>query len=233
MSKEELSPLWGMIAALGAGALFLVFWLGVGIPLPWSVGAGGLAYGALWLILRGGLKTDTREKLLDTNFVDLPLAKKVVEEGRINIRELREVMGNFSKDRPFYKKLEKVAALLELIVKDVEVDPRDAPAAGAFLGFQGKAAARLGLMAWNLEEKGASLTQTKETMTKVEYTLDRLITGCEHHLSRLQEDNVSELNAELEVLESSLGLERGFDQELEEAQEKSAKILGTGTRGSS
>lgn len=210
------NSLGGLLAGAAAGGLFLLFWLVLGVPLVGSAVAGVAAYAGVWFMLRG-LPSGKQEKPLDLNFVDKDLARKTVVEGTALLGEFREAWGKFSRGSAFLPSLKKLDELMAAVIRDVEQDPKDAPAAGAFLRFQGQTALRITKMAFDLETRPAAGVQTSELRERIEKLLEKLLRAFSQHLAHLQQDNVNELQAELEVLESSLGLESDFDQELEKA----------------
>lgn len=190
-----------LLAGLGAAILFTVFWLPVGLPLGWSAGAALLAYGALWLMLKGGDKE--RDGAYEP-FVDKPLAAKTAAAARAKAGALRSLLatsGGRPADRP---RFERIASLLEAIASDVEADPKDAVAAKAFVEANGEAVLRIAKLALELESRGASAAQLSEARDRLDRNLDRLERAFNAHLASLQEDNLAELQAELDVLEESL-----------------------------
>lgn len=228
MARKEEGGIWGLVAAAGAAGLFFLLWLVIGVPLEFSALAGALGYGALWFVLRGMKpRPDDAEVRLNTAFVDKDLAAKTVAEGRAAASELRGLLGGFAAGHPLSGRFKTLARLLDAIAADVEADPKDAPAAAAFLGFQGQAAARLARLTLDLEGRGASGGQIEALRARLAPTLDRLVKAFEQHLAHLQEDNLAEIQAELDVLENSLGLDDGFETELRAAAEAAGRE-GTG-----
>jgi hypothetical protein len=194
-----------LISSAGAAGLFFGFWLVLGVPLPWSAGAGVAGYAALWLLasgLRGIKKPETAASL--TDYVDIELARKTVASGRASAAALRSRIPELGRGNPLVGRGIRIAELLEAIASDVESDPKDAPAAHAFLDYQGDAASRLVKLAIDLAKRGGSPDQIAEAQAKLERTFALLEGALEHHLARLQEDNLAELQSELEVLEESL-----------------------------
>ena len=137
------SGMAALASSLGAAGLFFTFWLIVGVPLPWSAGAGVAGYAALWMLISGALRTGgTEEKPLDTNFVDTELARKTIAAGRAAAKDLRDRIPELGRSNPLSRRCSRLAELLDAIASDVESDPKDAPAAHAFLSYQGEAGPR-------------------------------------------------------------------------------------------
>lgn len=209
------SGLAALLSSAGASALFFMFWLVVGLPLPWSAGAGIAGYAALWLLLAGvGGKGTADEKPLVMDYVDAELAKKTVAAGRAAAAALRERLPELGRSNPLSIRCSRIAQLLDAIASDVESDPKDAPAAQIFLNYQGEAASRLTRMAIELGKRGGSEAQIAETGARIERTFGLLESALESQLARLQEDNIAELQSELEVLEESLSEDASFEAEL-------------------
>jgi len=206
------SPVKALAAAAGAGGLFLAFWLGLGVPLPFSVAAGAAGYGALWLVLRNAFVRPPEGALGD--FVDLALAERTVERGRILAAGLRETAARFRAGDTLRPRLARLAEALDAIAKDVAADPKDAGTASVFLGVQGESAARIARLALDLETRGASREQLAEAREKISAAMDSLVDAHERLLAHLQEDNMAELQAELDVLEQSMGLDERLEREL-------------------
>lgn len=215
MSAGKGSGLAALFSSLGAAALFFLFWLVVGLPLPWSAGAGIAGYAALWLVFSGSQKKIAlEEKPLTMDYVDEELARKTVMAGRAAAAALREKLPELGRGNPLARRCARLAELLEAIAADVESDPKDAPAAFSFLGYQGDVASRLTRLAIDLERRGGSEAQVAESRARLERTFGLLESALEKHLSRLQEDNMAELRSEIEVLEESLSAEAAFEAEL-------------------
>ncbi len=198
----------GPASAVGAGGLFVLLWLVLGVPLPFSLVAGAAGFGALWYMLKGRrVEPDESPRLEE--FVDLDMARKTAAQGRELAASLQEQIARLPRGDRMGARLSRLVELLVAIVKDIESDPKDATAARAFLGFQGESALRIARLALDMQARGASEAQLRDARAKIESSLDRLIRAHELHLARLQEDNIAELQGELEALEESLAIEDG------------------------
>jgi hypothetical protein len=212
-------------AAIGSGTLFLVSWFAIALPLPFALAVGAAAYVALWFVGREvGEKLFPPERPLDLNFVDLELAASTEALGKESAAKLRAILGRIRKDDPLFKRFARVADLMDAIARDVKGDPKDAPAARTFLAYYAEASCRLAALVADVRERGASKAQLDDANARLETSLDRLVKAFESHLARLQEDNLAELQAELDVLEQSMGFEDGsiFDS-LDDLGEKRTK----------
>jgi len=196
------------VSALGAGGLFVLLWLVLGVPLPFSLAAGAAGFGALWYMLKGR-RADQDEAPRLEEFVDLEMAKKTAAQGRELAASLQEQIARLPRGDRMGARLARLVELLVAIAKDIDSDPKDAPAARAFLGFQGESALRIARLALDMQARGASEAQLRDARSRIEASLDRLIRAHELHLARLQEDNIAELQGELEALEESLAIEDG------------------------
>lgn len=218
MSGEGKGSLKAIASAGGAGGLFLIFWLGLGVPLVFSAAAGGLGYVALWFVFGGarGLK-----EIPVGSWVDKELARKTVAEAFAAAKALDDAAAGFAPRDAFMPRFRRLSELLRAIGRDVESDPKDAQAASVFVNLQGGIGARLAKLCLALQTRGASPEQVDEARARISTALDRLVVAHERHLAHLQEDNLDELRSELELLEQSLGFEEEFENELRRAVEGS------------
>lgn len=207
---EGRGGLRAVLSAAGAGGMFAAFWLGLGVPLAYSVVAGLAGYGSLWLLLGsalGGRKTPSAG-----TYVDRELARRTSAEAASLARKLEAAIRSFPPRDPLLPRFRRLVELLDAIGRDVEADPKDAASAAAFLGGQGSAGERLATLCGALEGRGASRERTAEARARAAKTLDRLVSAFENHLARLQDDNLDELATELEILEENLGFEDEFER---------------------
>jgi hypothetical protein len=231
-ASKDGSALGSIIAAIGAGLLFLLCWLIVGVPLLWSAAAGVVGYVALWMV--GGALGDRIKaigsKPLDTAFVDKDLAAKTVAQGKACAARVRELLASLEPGNPLAARFSSLAKAIDAIAADVKADPKDAPAAQAFLSYQGETVARLLRLVLDIQSRGdgasrAGTGSAREKLEKrLEGALEQLQLSFRNHLANLQEDNIAELQAELDVLEQSLG----FDYELQEAMKAGKGPQGSG-----
>ncbi len=220
--KSEGGSFKAVLAAAGGGALFLAFWLGLGVPLGFSVGAGAAGYGALWAIANAFIK---RKEASLGSFVDKDLARKTVALGQAAVKALDEEIPRFDRRDPFVAKFKRLSELLGAITRDVEKDPKDATAAYAFLSLQGEACARVARLALEMGSRGASTEKVAEARERIGKALDTLISAHERHLDHLQDDNLAELQSELDVLEESLGFDATLEKALRESEAERRKGL--------
>ncbi|HAP43870.1 MAG: hypothetical protein A2087_02230 [Spirochaetes bacterium GWD1_61_31] len=225
MVKSE-GGLGALLSAGSAAAVFIVSWLLLGIPLPFSLGAAVASYGAVWLVGRGLKEHLNRDRPLNTAFVDLDLAKATVARGRQLGLELSGLLARLPAGHVMHQYFRELVDLVAAITKDVAADPKDAPQANAFLASQGEAVGRLLKILLDLLERSPDRRLDPELDERLTRSLKRLQAGFRSHLAHLQEDNIAELQAELDVLEDGLG----FDHELETALDKAERAASaTGT----
>jgi 5-bromo-4-chloroindolyl phosphate hydrolysis protein len=149
------------------------------------------------------------ETPLDTAFVDTELAESTAAYADERLAALRDALRRFRATDPRARKFQRVAELMAAIARDVRSDPKDAPAARAFLAYYADASVRLANLVADMDERGASAEQLADANARLGTALDRLVAAFEHHLARLQDDNLAELQAELDVLEQSMGFDDG------------------------
>ena len=223
--QEGIGALQPLLATAGGAALLFGGWLLAGLPLLWSAVAGLFGYGALWLVLSGlGKPVDARSA--SELFVDPELARKTVESGRAAAASIRTAARGLEPGSALSKRSQRLAELIEAVAADVEADPKDAPAAQAFLSYQAEAASRLIKVGVELAKRGGSSSQVAEAEVRLERTFDLLIRAFEKQLASLQEDNIAELQSEIEVLEESLSEAAPFDAELEKARGRDGRGQG-------
>ncbi len=207
--SEKGGSLRALASAGGAGVLFALFWLALGIPLPWSAGAGVAGYAALWALF-SGLARERKEAPIG-EFVDPVLAKRAAAAAREAASSLEATAKGLGPRDALLPKLRELSGLLGAIAADVEADPKDAAAAFAFVAAQGEASARAARLALQIETRGGSREQVEDARARVGAALDSLIAAHRRQLHSLQEDNLAELRAELETLEATLDLEADID----------------------
>lgn len=216
MSAAHGSAARAFVPAAGAAALFLGFWLGLGVPLAYSLAAGAAAYVALFFMLKGAAGP-AKEEARVGDFVDRDLARKTAARGRELAREVETELAGFEGEPALAAKFRSLAGLLTAIAADVEADPKDALSASVFLGLQGEAVPRLLRLCRDLRRRGASETQLGEAGAKIDLVLEKLIKAHEDRLARLQDDNLAELQVELDVLGETMGIDEEIEASLREA----------------
>ncbi|MBN1241249.1 MAG: hypothetical protein JXA15_00925 [Spirochaetales bacterium] len=207
--REQGGSMRALASAGGAGVLFALFWLVLGIPLTWSAGAGVAGYAALWALLSGMARE--RKPTPIGEFVDPALAKRAAAVAREAASSLEATAKGLGPRDALLPKLRELSGLLGAIAADVEEDPKDAAAAFAFVAAQGEASARAARLALQIESRGGSREQVEDARARVGAALDSLIAAHRRQLHSLQEDNLAELRAELETLEATLDLEADID----------------------
>lgn len=221
MSGKERGALGAVVAAGGAGAIFLALWLGIGVPLAFSGIGAAASYGAIWAMSRA------RKPRKEGSFIDAPVDKKLA--AAVSARsaraaaELRETCAGLPPKHALAPRFGKIAGLLDAIGSDVRADPKDAQAARSFLDAHADTPAKLAKLVIALESRGASAEQLAPSRARLEKALGLLQAAFERQLARLQDDNLAELDVELEVLEQSLGIDEGFDEELGAAKARPRK----------
>ena len=108
------------------------------------------------------------------------------------------------------RKLENLASLTGKIVDDVRQDPQDGKAAGRFLAYYADTAIRIATMYMDLTSGDTDSPEIRLTGAKVERNLDILEKAFKLQLTKLQENDLMNLDAEMSVLESTLKME-GID----------------------
>lgn len=203
------SPLRAIVSALAGGIVFIVFLL-IGLPLLVGIGAAVLAFvvGLLFFRRSTSAATSTATR---SEFV-AGVIKSALEKLGALVR-----LANSLPPGEVRERLYAIARLTERIIDDVKADPKDAGAAGRFLDYYADATIKIGRMYGELAERGVNSTNAREIGVKVLKNLAALEKAFELQLSKLQEDNLLDLDTELTVLEKTLETE-GIQAMIDEQQ---------------
>lgn len=214
--KAGGSLLQAVLSSGGAVGLFVVSWLVVGVPLPGSLLIGGAGYAALWLIGRGLARKQDADQPAIGSFVDMELARATVAKARASAAELQGLVDQLPKKHELYAGFSQLPRLVMAIAEDVQDDPKDAPQADAFVSYQVDAAARLLRLVLDIRKRSQQDALEPVLRQRLSAAVARLDASFRSHLAHLQEDNIAELQAELDVLEQGMS----FDEQLGSAMDK-------------
>ncbi len=210
-----------LLAALAAGGLFLLTWPIFGMPLFIALPISLAGYGAVWLLGRGLAEriAERVNKPLDTAFIDKALAQETVQQGSLLLKTYREMLAKLPARHSLRSGFEEIADLIKAITDDVQADPKDAPQAKAFLASQGEAVLRILKLTVDLLARSPDHQIEAGISKRLTDALTRLGSMFRSHLAHLQEDNIAEMQAELDIIEQSLG----FEEELQQAVKRTGR----------
>ncbi len=200
----------GIVAGLGGGLLFILFWavLNLGLPLGLLSGVGGFI--AFFLIGKG-LEKEDKVAGVNSN-----RAREVIMQARSK-RDQIQLLAQALAKGDVRSCLERLAVLTDKIVEDVKKDPKDASAAGKFLDYYGDTVIKIATLHRDLSSHGLSSSTIAESQQRVQGHLHTLIKAFEVQLVKLQEDNLLDLDTELKVLERTMAME-GLGEMIEQEQ---------------
>lgn len=208
----------GVVAGAGAGGVFLLFNLVLGIPLPFSILAAAAGLGGLLLVTRSG-----NGKAAFPG--GQPVAEAVEACAKLE-KDLAAVCRDL-KSGPVKDRLEGIRALGRKIARDVEQDPKDAREALRFLAYYGDTTVRIATIHRDLEGHGLDASRLQDARSRVLRQLEALEKAFSLELVRLQDDNLLDLDTELKVLEQTMAAE-GLDAMIKEEEARHPGNRGSG-----
>ena len=202
MNKESYFS--GILAGAIGGGLFLAFLLLFGLDIIPSLVIGVAGFAIALAFFRP--KTASDAQPAPDNAI---LIREVMASGSAQQAEMTKIARSLPAGT-IRRKLENLASLTGKIVDDVRQDPQDGKAAGRFLAYYADTAIRIATMYRDLTSRDADSPEIRQTGAKVERNLDILEKAFKLQLTKLQENDLMNLDAEMSVLESTLKME-GID----------------------
>lgn len=185
---------------LGAVAfLAFLFLLQAGLFLSLLAAAGGFVAGLL-------LANDPRSL---RSFSGEPAAKNLdaaLAAAEEKLEEFESLIGAIESES-VRRKARQIADLERKILEDIEADPKDFGPARGFLSYYQEAAVNILRKYQQILERGASSSEVRASVSKVEPILETIRAAFEKQLARLLENDVLDLDTEITVLEETLKME--------------------------
>lgn len=203
-TDTNASAIAGIAAGILGGVVFAVFFVLLGIALRWSLAAAVGAYVAARLIARGSRRS--REHTVVMAGIPREELERALREGRARLVELRSAVQGIADDDA-RQKGERIAEITEMILQDIEDDPKDLRPARQFLNYYLDATITIVSRYAALSRQTVLGEDARTTLEKVETTLDIVQRAFEKQLANLMQDDVMDLDVEIEVLERTIRME--------------------------
>lgn len=201
MEKKSFSEFSGVWAG-GLGALaFLTSFLWGGSFLFAMIASLGI-FMVSWFLL------SPRKKEEENSLVSSKLQEEILSMGKRNVQEMAVWVAQI-KDPQVRAHAERILSLARKILKDVERDPKDIPLAKSFLNYHVQAVAKIMRQYVELTEKSSEESSVRETLHRVESSLQQIKLAFEQQYEKLLANDVLDLDAELKVLEQTIQMETG------------------------
>lgn len=200
-SRRGLTTVLGGVLG-GAAFLAFLFLLQAGLFLSLLAAAGGFAAGMLLANDSRSRKTPAGEPAAKNLDAALAAAEKKLDE----YESLIETIESESVRR----KARQIAELERKILEDIEADPKDFGPARGFLSYYQDAAVNILRKYQQILDRGASSSEVRASVSRVEPILETIRAAFEKQLARLLENDVLDLDTEITVLEETLKME-GWD----------------------
>lgn len=193
-----------LFSLLLSGAIFAGFFLFLNYTLMSSIfiGIGGYIAGR---ILFRNMKKKEEEKYVSTGITS-KMVDKVINEGYEKLKEIRSYSFRM-RNQDAKKKVEEIIKVGKKIYDNFREDPKDIKAARQFLNYYIETTIKIIKQYVELAEKRIDTEDVQKTLEKAETILDSIKNAFEVQLSKLQEDNVLDLDTEIQVLQNMIKME--------------------------
>lgn len=201
------------VPLIGGGALagiaFVALRLGLAVTFFWSfvAGVGAFIVGASLFQIRRRPRKQSYQ-LYGITKEDLENALSV---GRAKLAELKRAVYAIT-DTTVRAKGEEIVHVTDRILKDIEQDPKDLRQARQFLNYYLDTTIKIVSRYVSLSRESVLSAEARETLAKVESSLETIRRAFEKQLAKLMEDDVMDLDTEIEVLERTIKMEGLGDQ---------------------
>lgn len=210
-----------LLSLLVSGAVFTGSFLFLNFTF-WSsvfIGIGGFIAGR---ILFRNLKPKEIEKFVSTGITS-KMVEKVISEGYEKLKEIRSYSFRM-RNQDAKKKVEEIIKVGKKIYDNFREDPKDIKAARQFLNYYMEATIKIIKQYVELAEKRIDTEDVQKTLEKAETILDNIKNAFEVQLSKLQEDNVLDLDTEIQVLKNMIKME-GLEKKEVKKEDKNENNL--------
>jgi hypothetical protein len=197
-SSKQIS---GLIAGIGGGLVFFLFYIILAIPLLYSISASLGAFVSLFLITKG----KTAKATIQGGGSAYPLAD-AYEAAKDTANQLNTICKNLPQGAGRNNFL-AVAELCEKMAANVQKDPKDSASALRFLNYYGQTTIKIATIYHDLSIQKLNGTSIQQSLQKIEQNSQLLVQAFKTKLVKLQEDNLMELESELRVLNSAIEME--------------------------
>lgn len=187
--------------AIGAvsGGIFALFYLGLNIMFPISLGAGALSYMALWLATR----KEKKQIIKDTAKTEYDLRMSEAKEKISEIYRLAKTIENTIVKDKAYK---AIKAAME-IYKNLEKNPSDIKYADKFITYYLEVFLKVIKKQIELASGDITLKEIEKTLSAIENALDQLKISFERQLSKMLSDDILDIDTEIALLKKTVKME--------------------------
>ncbi|MCA9759198.1 MAG: 5-bromo-4-chloroindolyl phosphate hydrolysis family protein [Candidatus Eisenbacteria bacterium] len=191
------------LSGLIAGIVFLVFLIGLRVPLLFSLGTSVAAFLGSVLMLVPKEKKGIAIKVHD---VSPESVARVMAEGKEKVKAIRSLAKKIG-NKTLERRIESICKRMEQIYRNFERDPKDIKAAGQFLSYYTDTTVKIIERYIELSGHGVSDREIQSTLTKVESILGQIDSAFEKQLAKLLRDDALDLDSEIRLLEKTLEAE--------------------------
>lgn len=208
MKSHSKSILSQIFTAVGAGAIFIVFFILLQFGLILSLVISFLVFAVLGAILRPK-KAEMEINILLDGVTDEQL-KQILKAGHEKQLVLKNLRNKVSK-LEIKEQVDKIIDVVNRIFEDLKHDPKDVKIARQFLNYYLDSTIKILKKYTELSQhSGLSRGDVNATLEKTEHLLNKIYTAFEAQLAKLLEDDAMDLDTEVELLEQTLKME-GLD----------------------
>lgn len=190
------------ISAVAAAVLFVVFYVLVDIPLGLSLVLAVCGFvGCSFLA-----KPKKRERDVLTGGISQKELDEALAAGYEKLVQIKKYNG-FAYATPIRDDLNAIEMTTVKIFEEIKRDPPDLKRAQQFLSYYLDATLRILSKYAELRKHGVNNSEISDSLEHVEKVFSSLRTGFDTQFSRLLSNDVSDLDVELSLLESTLKME--------------------------
>ena len=194
----------GVAAGLAGGAVFIVMFLAGHPFLAFPAAAGAFILGFFLFSPR------RKRPAINVDGITPEMFKKTLREGRERVREL-EGYSRSLWPGPVREELERIRETAVKILDEIERDPADVKTARLFLSYYFTATIKVVKKYLELADRDAKSPEAAAALEKVENSLGVIRGAFDKQYTRLLENNVLDLDAEIEVLKKTIQMD-GFGE---------------------
>lgn len=202
--KNSTSALPNIAGGILGGATFVVLDVLFGVPFFWSLVAALGAFIAGSLIFQ--VPDRSKKRTFELYGISQEELEKALREGGRKLADLKKVVYAIQ-DTDVRRKGEQIVEITDKILVDIKNDPKDLRQARQFLNYYLDTTLKVVRRYVELSRHSVLGAEAKETLAKVEATLETVRKAFEKQLAKLMEDDVMDLDTEIEVLERTIKME--------------------------
>jgi len=191
----------GLIIGIASALAFLIFLLALQLPFWLAVLLGAATYLAFTLLLGRQRQVEVQLGALNAQEV-----QKTLEEGSNKVKEI-SAYGLRLPPGKIRNKIERICQIAEEILEAIEKNPQDFKAAKRFFSYYLETTLKIVKTYADLSKQAKAIPEAQETLQKAEAILDNIEKTFQKQLSRILEDDLLDLDAEISLLEKTIKME--------------------------